>query len=150
MVQIGRRGTEQRLFDYFKKFSKSQNSNFKILVHHLLRLCLLCIVKKFNSIRTKLRDEIDFKFAPMAIPPMALLQQHDAQRDMLIEPAVQRHAAIEARGHSELGAFGNGCVQNRMHNQAIKTNRLVLLFLISVARQRENGHYSMSDILSVW
>ena len=48
------------------------------------------------------------KFAPMAIPAMALLQQHDARRDILIEPAVRRRAATEARGipnwrHSELG-----------------------------------------------
>jgi len=35
---------------------------------------------------------------------MALLQQHDAQRDILIERAARRHAAIEARGHLELGA----------------------------------------------
>jgi len=40
----------------------------------------------------------------MAIPAMALLQQHDARQDILIEPAAQRRAAIEARGHSELGA----------------------------------------------
>ena len=40
----------------------------------------------------------------MAIPAMALLQQHDTQWDILIEPAAWRHAAIEARGHSELGA----------------------------------------------
>jgi len=40
----------------------------------------------------------------MAIPAMVLLQQRDARRDILIEPAAQRHAAIEARGHSELGA----------------------------------------------
>jgi len=44
----------------------------------------------------------------MAIPAMALLQQHDARWDMLIEPAVRRCAAIEARGHSELAAFGTG------------------------------------------
>jgi len=48
------------------------------------------------------------KFAPMVIPAMALLQQHDARRDILIEPAAQRSAAIEAWGHSELGAFGTG------------------------------------------
>jgi len=53
------------------------------------------------------------KFAPMAIPAMALLQQHDARRDIVIEPAARRRAAIEARGHSELrafriGAFGTG------------------------------------------
>jgi len=44
----------------------------------------------------------------MVIPAMALLQQHDARRDILIEPAALWHAVIEARGHSELGAFGTG------------------------------------------
>jgi len=44
------------------------------------------------------------KFAPMASPAMALLQQHDARREILIEPAVRRRAAIEAWGRSELGA----------------------------------------------
>jgi len=34
----------------------------------------------------------------MAIPAMALLQQHDARWDILIEPAAWRRAAIEARG----------------------------------------------------
>jgi len=42
----------------------------------------------------------------MAIPAMALLQQHDARRDILIEPETRRRAAIEARGYSELGASG--------------------------------------------
>jgi len=41
----------------------------------------------------------------MAIPAMALLQQHDTRRDILIEPVARR---IEARGHSELGAFRTG------------------------------------------
>jgi len=44
------------------------------------------------------------KFAPMAIPAVALLQQHDARRDVVMEPATRRRAAIEARGHSELVA----------------------------------------------
>jgi len=44
----------------------------------------------------------------MVIPTMALLQQHDAHRDILIEPAAQRRPAIKARGHSEMGAFGTG------------------------------------------
>jgi len=39
----------------------------------------------------------------MAIPAMVLLQQHDARRDILIEPAAQQRAAIKAGGHSELG-----------------------------------------------
>jgi len=62
MVQIGRRGIARRLFENLKKFfKKSQNLNFKILVHHFLRLC---IVKKFDSIRTKLTEEIHFEFCP--------------------------------------------------------------------------------------
>jgi len=48
------------------------------------------------------------KFARMAIPAMALQQQHDARRDIVIESAARHRAAIEARGHSELGAFGIG------------------------------------------
>jgi len=51
MVQIGRRWTARRLFENFKNSQQSQNSNFKILVHHFLRLCLLCIVNKKASIR---------------------------------------------------------------------------------------------------
>jgi len=44
----------------------------------------------------------------MAIPAMVPLQQHDARRDILTESAARRRAAIEARAHSELGAFGTG------------------------------------------
>jgi len=40
----------------------------------------------------------------MAIPAMALLQQHDARQDILTEPSARLRGAIEARGHSELGA----------------------------------------------
>jgi len=61
----------------------------------------------------------------MAIPAIALLQQHDARWDILTEPAGRRHAAIEARGNSELGAFRTGRIQNWGRNWAIKTKRLV-------------------------
>jgi len=64
MVQIGRRETAQRLFENLKNSQKSHNSNFQILVHHFLRLCLLCIVKKFDSIWTKLTEEIHFEVCP--------------------------------------------------------------------------------------
>jgi len=46
----------------------------------------------------------------MAIPAMALLQQHDARRDILIEPAERRRNSSDrisgtfGTGHSELGA----------------------------------------------
>jgi len=59
------------------------------------------------------------KFAPMAIAAMALLQQHDGPRDIVIEPAARHRDAIEARGHSKLGAFGTGGVQNWGRNRAI-------------------------------
>jgi len=55
----------------------------------------------------------------MAIPAMALLQQHDARWDILIEPAARRNAAIETRGHSELGA-----------QSGLKTNRLVIFYIV--------------------
>jgi len=61
----------------------------------------------------------------MAISAMALLQQYDTRRDILIEPAARRRAAIEAGGHSELRAFRTGGVQNWGRNRAVKTNRLV-------------------------
>ena len=59
------------------------------------------------------------KFAPIVIPAMALLQQHDARQDILIEPAACQHAVIEACGHSELGRSELG------RNRAVKTNQLV-------------------------
>ena len=58
----------------------------------------------------------------MAIPAMALLQQHDARRDIVIEPAARRRAAIEARGHSEIRTAG---IRNWGRNRAVKTHRLV-------------------------
>jgi len=52
----------------------------------------------------------------MAIPAMALLQQHDARRDILIEPAALRGGVQR----SKLGGIRNwGC------NRAVKTNRLI-------------------------
>ena len=58
------------------------------------------------------------EFAPMAIPAMALLQQHDARRDILIEPATRRRAATESRGHSELGHSELGAQSGRKNQPA--------------------------------
>jgi len=65
----------------------------------------------------------------MAIPAMALLQQLDARRDIVIEPAARRRAAIEAPGHAELREFGTGGVRNWERSRAVKTQRLVSLFI---------------------
>ena len=48
IVQIGRRGTVRRLFENFKKFSKITEFEFQNSGPAFLRLCLLCIVKKFR------------------------------------------------------------------------------------------------------
>jgi len=53
------------------------------------------------------------KFAPMEISAMALLQQHNAWRDNMIEPAARWRAAIEALVHSKLGAQ-SGRKNNRL------------------------------------
>jgi len=87
MVQIGRRGTARRLFENFKKNSqKSQNSSFKILVHHFLRLCLLCIVKNATRFEQNWRRRYILKSAAIAI--MQVWTRHP--RPML---CARRHTA---------------------------------------------------------
>jgi len=82
-------------------------------------------------------EEIHFEiFAPMAILAMALLQQHDARRDIVIEPAARRRVVIEAWGHSELRAFRTGGVRNWGRNWAVKTHRLVSQFLTEIWDRR--------------
>jgi len=72
------------------------------------------------------------KFVSMAIPAMALLQQHDARRDIVIEPAARRRAAIEPREHSELRHSELGGLRNWGRSRAVKTHRLVC---VSVPRR---------------
>ena len=91
MVQVGRTATARRLFENFKKFSKITEFEFQNSGPSFFASVSPVYCKKIG-----------------AIPAVALLQQHDARRDILIEPAVLRRAAIEARGHSELGAFRTG------------------------------------------
>jgi len=105
MIQIGCRGTARRHLENFKKLSKITEFEFQNSGPSFVCVCVSCVLqKKFASIRTKVTEDIDLEVSPMAIPAMALLQQHDARRDILIEPAARRRAAIEAPGHSELGA----------------------------------------------
>jgi len=97
MVQIGHRGTAQN-------FQKSQFEFQNCGSSFFASVSPVYCKKKFDWIPTKLTEEIDFEVCPMVIMAMALLQQHDARRDILIEPAARRRAAIEALGRSELGA----------------------------------------------
>jgi len=47
-----------------KNSQKSQSSNFKILVHHFFASVSPVYCKKFDLIRTKLTEEIDFEVYP--------------------------------------------------------------------------------------
>ena len=73
------------------------------------------------------------KFAPITIPALALLQQHDARRDVLIKPAAQRRAAIEARGIPNWGRSELGAQSGR------KTNRLVCLSVCLLSDRTVNS-----------
>jgi len=64
-----------------------------------------------DSIRTKLTEEIDFEVYPYG--DWRFRQWHGCSSTMVdgiivIEPAAWRRAAIEAWGHSELGACETG------------------------------------------
>ena len=125
MVQIGRRGTARRLFENFKKLSKITEFEFQNSGPSFFASVSPVYCKKIGLDSNKTdRGEI-LKFAPMAIPAMSLLQQHDARRDILIEP--RRRAAIEARGIPNCRGRSD-----RGRNRAVKTNRLICWFLSSV------------------
>ena len=57
----------------------------------------------------------------MAIPAMALLQQHDARRDVVIELAARRRAAIEVRGISNCGRSELGAQSGRKNPPACRS-----------------------------
>jgi len=82
-----------------KNSQKSQNSNFKILVYHFLHLCLLCIVKKFDSIGTKLTEEIHFEVCPYrhnasmdATPPSSAMRPLQAALGLVFPYQAKRLA----------------------------------------------------------
>ena len=63
MVQIGRRGTARLLFENFKKkFSKFEFQNYGPLFFAYVSPAYC--KKNFDSIRTKLTEEIDFEVCP--------------------------------------------------------------------------------------
>jgi len=109
MVQIGRRGTAQRLFENLKKISKITEFEFQNSGPSSFGSVSPVHCKKISSrFEQNWRRRYILKFAPIAIPAMTLLQQHDAWWDILIEPAARHYAAIEARGHSKMGALRTG------------------------------------------
>jgi len=129
MVQIGFRGTARRLFENFKKFSKITEFEFQNSCPSFFASVSYVYCKKIHLIRTKLMEEIDFevfRYGDSGNGTPAAARR--------IEPVAQRHTAIEARGHSEQGAFETGVVRNWGRNRAVKTNRLVVLIVIPRVR----------------
>jgi len=85
----------------------------------------------------------------MAIPAVALLQQYNARWDIVIEPAAQHRAAIEARRHSELRAFGAGG-RSDLGAQSGRKNQLACLSVGPIANLKGNYFQpSLSMSLSV-
>jgi len=105
MVQIGRRGTARRLFENFKKFSKNTKFEFQNLVHHFLRMCLPCIVKKFNSIRTKLTEKIDFEVCHSGnFPPIVACSAAALEEMLRPHHSTDSDQRSTNWGHLDLGA----------------------------------------------
>jgi len=125
MDQIGRRGTARCLF---WKISEKILKNHRILISKFWSIIFFASVSpvycKIISTRFEQnwRRRYIVKLAPMAIPAMALLQQHDARRNWT-------GGAASCCDRSS-GAFRTGGVQNWAHNLAVKTHRLV--FCLSV------------------
>ena len=114
MVQIGRRGTARRLFENFKKFSKITEFEFQNSGPSFLRLCFLCIVKKFDSIRTKLTEDIDFEICHSGNP-----RRSNGMRSLEAEcsTSVQQCAAAVNEQHQRAAidawrAFRTGGIRN--------------------------------------
>ena len=87
-----------------------------------LRLCLLCIVKKFDSIRTKLTEEIHFEVCHSGNPPAdRSVQRSGSRRQRCADPEMLRlhHSADSDHrsanwGHSELQGAQSGRKTNRL------------------------------------
>ena len=124
MVQIGRRGTARRLFENFKKISKITEFEFQNSGPSFFASCLLCIVKNLDSIRAKLTEVIYFERCPYGDSGSGTA---GAARCL---PAYSnwtgRAAACCDRSS---GAFRTGSIRNWGRNRAVKTHRLVYLFL---------------------
>ena len=119
MVQICRRVARATLFWKFqKKIQKSQNSNLKILVHHFLRLCLLCIVKKFGLDSNKIDGGDRF----WSLPLWRFRQWHCYSSTTL--------GGIFWLSRSKLGG-----IPNWGRNRAVKTNRHVCLCVCLFVRE---------------
>ena len=64
MVQIGHRGTARRLFENLKKLSKITEFEFQNSGPSFFASVSPVYCKKFDSIRTKLTEEIHFEVCP--------------------------------------------------------------------------------------
>ena len=94
----------------FQKILKNHRSRISKFWSIIFCVCVFCVLEK-NSTRFEQnsRRRYILKFAPMAIPAMALLQQHDARRIFQLNRGRgvvlrSKLAGIRNWGRSELGA----------------------------------------------
>jgi len=143
MVQIGRRGTARRLFENFKKFSKITELEFQISGPSIFASVSPVYRKKFDSIRTKLTEEIHFEICHSGnLPPTVtcsgstggVAASSGSRRQRCADPEncvriIPRILTTDPR---------TGGIRNCGRNRAVKTNRLVgflsLSFLVSSSR----------------
>ena len=138
MVQIGRRGTARRLFEYLKKFSKITEFEFQNSGPSSFASVSPMCCKKFDSIPTKLTEERDFE----------VFLYGDSGNGVAA-------AARRSPGYCNLtggaasccdrssAAFPTGGMRNWGRNPAIKTHRLVCLFVclfVTLVNVRDCAH----------
>jgi len=126
MVQIGRKGTARRLFENFKKFSKIAEFEFQNSGPSFFASVSPVYCKKIDSIRTKLTEEIDFEVCHFGNLPSIVACSAAAvdDRDVRIQKCrfriIPRILTTDPR---------TGGIRTYMRNRAVKTNRLVFVFL---------------------
>ena len=101
----------------FKKICKNHNSNFKILAHHFLRLCLLCIVKKIwlDSNKTDRGDR--FWNMPLRQPPADQMVCTRWKRSAAPACSSSRRAAPACSNRSSAGIPNCGHSERCWHSE---------------------------------
>jgi len=136
MVQIGGRGTARRLFENFKKFSQITEFEFHNSGQSFFASVSPMYCKKFDSIRTKLTEEIHFEVCHSGnLPPivacsgtiMAAWRRAAAvdDRDVRIQKCCVRIIPRILTTDPRIGG-----IRNWGRNRAVKTNRLVFIFVL--------------------
>ena len=133
MVQIDSRGTARRLFEHFEKFSKITEFEFQNSgPSFFASLSPVCCKKNFDSIRTKLTEEIHFEVFPdgdSSNGTVAAARRESAAPACSSKQQRQhRRAAIEARRAFRTGGIRT-CWRSELGAQSGRKNQPACLFV---------------------